>query len=65
MNDIIEGYARNYLKENLVKCTKAQQEFFKRMYGQGDLNKVIDDMSESKLDHAMSQIEKTLKKNNE
>jgi hypothetical protein len=66
MNKQLQNYARNSLKEGLLKCTELQQLMFKRMYGGGDLNAdtndIIDNMPEDKLDWAMQQIEKTLNK---
>jgi len=67
MNHIIEKFARNYLKENIQLCTEGEQHVFKRMYSPKNLDinilQVVDKMSIEKLDWAMMQVEKTLKKN--
>ncbi len=66
MNNELEAFARTSLKENLAKCTEGQQFIFKRMYSHGDVNKeinqVVDDMSISKLDWAMQQVQRTIDK---
>ena len=68
MNKEIQEFARTTLKEGLSLCTDAQQLLFKRMYAGGnlemDINDVVDNMSEDKLDHAMYQVQNTLEKNN-
>jgi hypothetical protein len=67
MNDELIKFARDYLKENLKKCTEAQRGMFNRMYqGEGvpgDVDSVVDAMPESKLDWAMEQVRQTLQKN--
>lgn len=35
MNDELQTFARQYLKENLSKLSKDQHNFFKAMYGRG------------------------------
>lgn len=66
MNENLQQYARNWLKENLAKCTAAEQHLFKRMYSHNNLDatieEAVDNMDESKLDRAMQQVEATLKK---
>lgn len=68
MNKTIETQTRKYLKELLEQCTEGQQLMFKRMYSHKDLekdiNQVVDDMPESKLDHAVTQCERSVEKNN-
>lgn len=65
MNNQLQEFARNTLKEGLTKCTDGQQLIFKRMYSHKDLDKpindVVDNIAEDKLDWAMQQIENTLK----
>lgn len=66
MNDKLQNFAREQLKDMLSQCTKAQQMLFKRMYSHKDLmldiNTVVDNMPEEKLDWAMQQCERTLQK---
>ena len=66
MNNQLTAFARETLKEGLAKCTKEQILLFKRMYSHEDLekdiNKVVDDMPDEKLDWAMQQVERTLTK---
>lgn len=66
MNETLEQYARSWIKENLALCTEAQQLLFRRMYSPLDttknINLVVDDMDADELDHAMSQIKRTLEK---
>ena len=66
MNKQLEEFARKTLKDGLSKCTAAQQNIFARMYSHEDTSKdvncIVDDMETEKLDWAMQQIERTLKK---
>ena len=66
MNKSLQSYARAQLKEMLAKCTEGQQHFFKRMYSHQnlelDINDVVDNMPDEKLDWAMHQCQMTLKK---
>ena len=68
MNKTMSDFARKTLKELLSQCTDNQQLFFKRMYSHNNLERTIEDcinmMDESKLDHAISQCERTIEKNN-
>jgi len=68
MNEMLEAYARQYLKDGLAQCTDAQQLMFKRMYAHGRLempiNDAVDGMPIEKLDWAMVQLERTLARNN-
>lgn len=63
MNNQLQNYARETLKDSLSKCNEGQQIMFKRMYANGNLDKnindVVDNMSEDKLDWAMQQVERT------
>ena len=67
MNNTLQEFAKNQLKNGLLKCSEKQQLLFKRMYSHNNLDKsideVINDMPEDKLDWAMQQVEKTLLKN--
>ncbi len=67
MNEILEQFARQTLKDGLKKCTEEQVMVFKRMYSHKNLeapiDEVVDKMPVDKLDWAMMQVQATLKKN--
>ena len=67
MNNQLQNFARQQLKDGLSQCTEAQQTMFKRMYSNENLelpiDEVVDNMPESKLDWAMLQVERTILKN--
>lgn len=64
MNNQLQNFARNNLKEGLAKLPESNQMLFKRMYSHDDLtrdiNEVVDLIPEDKLDWAMQQVENTL-----
>ena len=64
MNDQLQTYARNNLKEGLAQCSDGEQLLFKRMYSHNNLdmpiNKVVDNMDSDRLDWAMDQVQRTL-----
>jgi hypothetical protein len=66
MNKTLEQFARNQLKEGMAKLPEGHQHTFKLMYANGDLsmdiNTVIDKMPAEKLDWAMEQVERSIKK---
>ena len=66
MNEKLATVARNYLKENIAKCTEGEIHVFKMMYSPVNtdlpIDKVVDQMPDEKLDWAMSQVKNTLKK---
>jgi hypothetical protein len=66
MNNNLQSYAREQLKEDLSQLPEGSQKMFKRMYSHGnldtDINTVVDNMPEEKLDWAMQQVEKSLVK---
>ena len=66
MNEELSTFARNYLKENLVKLNEGQLNVFKQMYSPVNpdrtIDQVVDAMPEEKLDWAMSQVQNTLPK---
>ena len=66
MNDQLETYARNTLKEGLAQCSDGEQLLFKRMYAHGNLDmplsKIVNNMEPEKLDWAMDQVKRTLDK---
>lgn len=64
MNKRMQQFARDSLKKGLAKLPKSNQELFKRMYSHknlgADIDTIVDNMSEDKLDWAMQQVERTL-----
>jgi hypothetical protein len=67
MNKKLQELARKTLKEGLSKCTDEQKLVFARMYYPNnidlDYEVVVDNMPADKLDWAMSQVQRTLDKN--
>ena len=67
-NETIKNVAKEMLKELLAKCTEGQQLIFKRMYCHKNLelpiNEAVDQMADDKIDWAMTQVERTVEKNN-
>ncbi len=68
MNKTLAESGRKILKELLSQCTEGQQMMFKRFYSHKNLeltiNEAVDQMDETKIDHAISQCERTVEKNN-
>jgi hypothetical protein len=67
MNKTISNNTRQLLKDNLSKCTEPQQHLFKRMYSTDTtlpIDTIVDNMPDDKLDWALTQVEKTIEKNN-
>ena len=66
MNNMIREFAKDNLRNGLARCTEGQQLIFKKMYSPKDLslpiNELVNKMSDDKLDWAMQQVERTLKK---
>lgn len=66
MNNQLQKYARDTLKDGLSKCTDAQRHLFKLLYGDKDtkihINEVVDQIPEDRLDWAMRQVQRTLRK---
>ena len=66
MNERLQKYARDTLKDGLSQCTDSEQLLFKRMYAHNKLespiNEVVDNMESEKLDWAMKQVQRTLQK---
>ena len=64
MNKILADFARQNIKGGLAKCTSGQVMFFKRMYShenlEAEIESVVDNMPEEKLDWAMVQIQRQL-----
>ena len=67
MNNILETYARNWLKENISYCTDNQKHIFKRIYSCENLtlniDTVIDTMPTDQLDNAITKVQRTIDKN--
>lgn len=66
MNDQLQQFARNKIKNGLVKLPESNQLLFKRMYSHKDLTldieDVVDLIPEDKLDWAMQQVQRSLDK---
>jgi len=64
MNDTLQEYARETLKEGLDRLPENNITLFKRMYSpddlEADINDVVDRMSEDRLDWAMQQVQRSL-----
>lgn len=62
----LQDYAKSVLKDGLSQCTDAQQVMFKKMYAHNEMNKdindIVDPLPEDKLDWAMQQVERTLRR---
>ena len=67
MNPTLSKLAKDTLKNLLSQCTEPQQLLFKRMYCHKNLDasieEAVDQMDESKMDHAITQCERTVEKN--
>jgi hypothetical protein len=66
-NQTLIKAAKEILKGLLSECTPGQQLMFKRMYSHKDLdidiNLAIDQMDPDKIDHAISQAERSVEEN--
>lgn len=66
MNETLKNFAREELKKGLSKLPESWQLRFKQMYSpknlNADINDVVDNMPEDKLDWAMQQVERSLEK---
>ena len=66
MNETLQNFARNYLKENLRLLPEDWQLTFKRIYSHQNLykpiNEIVDDMPEERLDPAMEQVRRSVEK---
>ncbi len=66
MNDALDRYARQTIKEGLSQLPESWQMLFKKLYAKGDLEKPIDEvvdlMDADRLDGAMLQVERSLAK---
>ncbi len=66
MNETVIIFTRNKIKEGLNKLSEKHKLRFNQMYSfknlDKDVNKVIDEMSEEKLDWALTQVENSMRK---
>ena len=66
MNSQLANYARGKIKEGLSKLSEGHQAVFKRMYSHKNLelpiDKVVDNMPDTKLNWALTQVQNSLKK---
>ncbi len=66
MNEKLQAYARQNLKDGLAQLPERNQMLFKRMYShknlEANMNDVVDKMPEDKLDWAMQQVDRSLAK---
>lgn len=74
MNDKLQQYARQCLKDGLANLYEDHRSMFKKMYGRNggkrsiedalamSIEDVVDEMSEDRLSLAMEQVERTMKK---
>ena len=74
MNDILQKFARNYIKEGLDKLNSDNHRIFKLMYGRNGakrsvsdtelmpIDKVIEEIPAEKLDWAMEQVRRSVEK---
>ena len=64
MNEDLDKFARDWLKEKLALCTEYNHFLFKSMYANGkmslDINTVVDKMEQEKLSWAMEQVKRTI-----
>lgn len=65
MNKAIETFARDKIKEGLIRCNEGQRKIFRRMYGHGkpecSLRGIVDSLPVEKLDWALTQIQNAIK----
>ena len=69
MNKTLSTTARNLIKSGLMQCSEAQRYVFKYLYVADDsydvidINTVVDNIPDDKLDWALTQVENTITKN--
>lgn len=70
MNQTLAKFGKDTLKRLLFECSDAQVNLFKRMYKKPSdnideltIHDVVDNMDDSKIDTALSQVERTIIKN--
>lgn len=68
MNNAIKKFAQKKLKSGLSQLPEGHQLLFKRMYSHknlnADINVIVDNLPDEKLDWAMQQVENSLNKLN-
>jgi hypothetical protein len=66
MNKQLSNFARQKLKDGLAQLPLSNQTMFKRIYSHKnldlDINTVVDNIPEEKLDWAMQQVQRTIDK---
>ena len=66
MNDILEKFARQWLKDNIKKIPISWELKFRHLYTSGDFHKpiniIIDEIHPDRLDWAMEQVQNSIKK---
>lgn len=66
-NETLKNAAKDILKGLLAECNEGQQLMFKRMYCHANLelpiNEAVDQMEEDKMDHAITQCQRSVAKN--
>ena len=66
-NETLVNSGKQILKDLLKECTEPQQLMFKRMYSHENLelpiDEAIDQMNPDKIDHAITQAERTVASN--
>ncbi len=74
MNDQLQAFARQELKDGLAQLEEGHHRMFKQMYARDDgkrtvedavamdINTVVDEMPDDKLDWAMQQVQRSLTK---
>ena len=72
MNEELQQFAKQYIREGLEKLPGRPQEIFRLMYGRNngkrsvadaqvmDIEDVLAEMASAHLNHAMSQVKRTL-----
>lgn len=64
METSLQKFAREQIISGLHKCTEPQVHMFKRMYShkdlEADIETVVANMSEEKLDRALDQVNRTI-----
>ena len=65
-NEKLIAAGRAILKRLLSVCTEGNHQMFKRMYSNGNLDltidQAVDEMDPDKIDHAITQAERTIEK---
>lgn len=67
MNQTLSIAGRKILKDLLAQCTDGQKLMFNRMYShkklQASIDEAVDGMDDDRIDHAITQCERTVEKN--